>query len=281
MFGEMFGTMIALASAAAWGSGDFFGGVASRRVNSLHVTVFGGLVGLAALTAAAVVRGEGAPDARSAAYGVGAGLCGLLGLASLYRGLSLGSSSVVASISTVLAQALPVAYAVVEHGLPGPMQMIGFILAVIGCLLVTRAGSGDSAATATGVRYGVASGIGFGGFLICINETSSDYTFGSLAVARVALVTAALLVLALVRRERLERAAATLTAAAAGLLDAFGNVLFLAARQFARLDVVVVLGSLYPIVTILLSRLVFKERIGRVQWMGIAVCGAAVGLIVG
>jgi len=281
MFGEMFGTMIALASAAAWGSGDFFGGVASRRVNSLHVTVFGGLVGLAALTAAAVVRGEGAPDARSAAYGVGAGLCGLLGLASLYRGLSLGSSSVVASISTVLAQALPVAYAAVEHGLPGPMQAIGFVLAVIGCLLVTRTGSGDSASTAAGVRYGVASGIGFGGFLICINETSSAYTFGSLAVARVALVTAALLVLVLVRRERLERAAATLTAAAAGLLDAFGNVLFLVARQFARLDVVVVLGSLYPIVTILLSRLVFKEHIGRVQWMGIAVCGAAVGLIVG
>jgi drug/metabolite transporter (DMT)-like permease len=156
----------------------------------------------------------------------------------------------------------------------------GFALAVIGCLLVTRTGSGDAAAVATGVRYGVLSGIGFGGFLICIAETASAHVFGSLAVARVALVATALLVLTLVRRERLERAAASVAAAAAGLLDAGGNVLFLVARQFARLDVVVVLGSLYPIATILLSRFVLKERIAPVQWAGIVVCGVAVGMIV-
>jgi drug/metabolite transporter (DMT)-like permease len=280
MFGELFGALVSLVSAMVWGSGDFFGGLASRKVNSLHVAVFGGAVGLAMLTLLAMVYGEGLPDARSAQFGVVAGLCGLLGLASLYQGLSLGVSSVVASISTVLAQALPVAYAAVLYGLPGPLQLAGFALAVIGCLLVTRTGSGDAAAVATGVRYGVLSGIGFGGFLICIAETASAHVFGSLAVARVALVATALLVLTLVRRERLERAAASVAAAAAGLLDAGGNVLFLVARQFARLDVVVVLGSLYPIATILLSRFVLKERIAPVQWAGIVVCGVAVGMIV-
>ena len=114
------------------------------------------------------------------------------------------------------------------------------------------------------VRFGVLSGIGFGGFIICIAETSKVHMFGSLAVARMAMV----------------RAAASVAATASGLLDVAGNALFLVARQWTRLDVAVVLGSLYPIATILLSRIFLKERIARVQWIGIVVCGVAVAMIV-
>jgi drug/metabolite transporter (DMT)-like permease len=37
---------------------------------------------------------------------------------------------------------------------------------------------------------------------------------------------------------------------------------------------------LYPVSTILLSRVILRERINRSQWLGIALCAAAVGLIV-
>ena len=287
MFGEFFGALVALTGGLIWGSGDFFGGQASRRAQSLHVAVFGATAGIAALAILVVIFSEGVPDARSLLLGGASGLFGLLGLTALYRGFVLGSTSIVAMISTVLAQAIPVVYAAIFDGLPGPQKMAGFAVALVGCALVSRSDSAGAAGS-TGeerakalmsIRQGILSGIGFGGFLICIAETSQSHVFGSLAAGRLVMVTTALLLI-YGRGSRLERAAASTPAVASGLLDVVGNALFLVARQWTRLDVAVVLGSLYPIATILLSRIFLKERIGSVQWIGIVVCGVAVAMIV-
>jgi drug/metabolite transporter (DMT)-like permease len=281
ILGEFFGALLALAGGLIWGSGDFFGGQASRRANSLHVAVFGATTGILALIVLATVLGEGVPDRRSLLLGGASGLFGLLGLTALYRGFVLGSTSIVAMISTVLAQAIPVIYAAIRGGLPEAQQMIGFAAALVGCALVSRSGAAvdEKAKAAISIRQGVLSGIGFGGFLICIAETSIAHTFGSLAAGRFMMVAAALLLI-YGGGGRLDRSAASAPAVASGLLDVGGNALFLIARQFTRFDVAVVLGSLYPIATILLSRIFLKEHIARVQWIGIAVCGVAVALIV-
>jgi drug/metabolite transporter (DMT)-like permease len=68
-------------------------------------------------------------------------------------------------------------------------------------------------------------------------------------------------------------------AMASGLLDPLANALYLAATRLARLDVAVVLTSLYPAVTVLLSWLVLKEKIAPLQWLGVAFCLAAIVLI--
>jgi len=65
----------------------------------------------------------------------------------------------------------------------------------------------------------------------------------------------------------------------AGVLDAGGNVLFLFARQYTRLDVAAVLSSFYPVATVVLSRIVLNERVTASQWVGAVVCLAAVALI--
>ncbi len=281
MINELFGSFLALAGGFVWGSGDFFGGQASRRAQALHVAVFGALTGIAALLVLVVVFAEGVPDARSFVLGCASGVFGLLGLTALYHGFVLGATSVVAPISTVLAQAIPVVYAAIFQGIPGSWKLVGFVLALIGCVLVARSDSdiGNQAKLAISIRQGVLSGIGFGGFLICIAETSSAHVFGSLAAGRFAMVVLALLLI-YGRGGRLEAVALSVPTMLSGMLDVGGNVLFLIARQFTRLDAAVVLGSLYPIATILLSRLILKERVASVQWLGIAVCTVAVGLIV-
>ena len=66
---------------------------------------------------------------------------------------------------------------------------------------------------------------------------------------------------------------------AAGILDSSANALYVGATQRGRLDVAAVLSSLYPVSTILLERLVLKERLSKLQTTGIVFSLVAVLLI--
>ncbi len=67
---------------------------------------------------------------------------------------------------------------------------------------------------------------------------------------------------------------------AIGLLDTGGNALFAAASSaHGLLSVVSVLASLYPVVTVLLARLLLGERVQRTQDAGVLLVLAGVVLI--
>jgi drug/metabolite transporter (DMT)-like permease len=65
----------------------------------------------------------------------------------------------------------------------------------------------------------------------------------------------------------------------AGLLDSAANALFIAATRYGRLDVASVLSSLYPASTVILARVVLKERISRTQNVGMIGALISVALI--
>jgi drug/metabolite transporter (DMT)-like permease len=64
-----------------------------------------------------------------------------------------------------------------------------------------------------------------------------------------------------------------------GLADTCGNVLFAAASQSGLVSVTSVLASLYPIVTVVLARVLLAERVARSQEGGIGLTLAGVVLI--
>jgi drug/metabolite transporter (DMT)-like permease len=64
-----------------------------------------------------------------------------------------------------------------------------------------------------------------------------------------------------------------------GLGDTLGNLLFAAAAGRGLVSLTSVLASLYPIVTVILAALVLKERVARMQYVGIVLTLAGVGLI--
>jgi drug/metabolite transporter (DMT)-like permease len=65
---------------------------------------------------------------------------------------------------------------------------------------------------------------------------------------------------------------------AAGLFDSSANIFFTLALRSGSLSVVSVLTALYPLGTILLARLILKERIGKIQMLGVllALSGSAI-----
>jgi len=64
-----------------------------------------------------------------------------------------------------------------------------------------------------------------------------------------------------------------------GVLDTSANLLFAIAAALGELEIVAVLGSLYPAVTSGLAHVVLRERLGRVQLLGVVLALVGVALL--
>lgn len=271
------GVALALVSAFTWGTADFVGGVATRRGHPFQVLLINASSGIVLLGALALIVGEAMPSSSAVAWAASAGAAGALGIVALYRGLAMGSAAIVAPTAGVLTAALPVVFSIAVNGWPGAVQLAGFVLAAMGIWLVARGQAADRSRT-TGLRAAVLAGLGFGLFLIFIAQVPSTLVFGPLAVARGATLVIAV-VLLWIGRAGVPPMSLLPLALGAGVLDAGGNVLYLLARQHVRLDVAAVLSSFYPVATVVLARVIQKERVMGWQWLGAVACLAAVGLI--
>jgi drug/metabolite transporter (DMT)-like permease len=267
---------LSLAAVLCWGTSDFLGGYASRTANAFLVTAITNGCGLIAILLASVVENAAYPPRASALWALAAGACGGTALAVFYRALSAGNMGLTAPVTAILSAAIPAVFGVVTQGWPHRLQLIGFVIAGAAIWLIARSEQGLSP---QGIGLAMISGIGFAGFYLCIQQARVGSPLWLAAAARAAaFVCTAALVLAGWRFRPFNRSSAS-WAALAGLLDVSGSVLFVRAIQLGRLDVAVVLTSLYPVVTVLLARIVLQERFTRWKTVGMAAALLAVPLL--
>ncbi len=269
--------IFALSAATAWGSGDFTGGLAARRVGPFHTVLISYTVGLLALVIVALARLEKFPPPADLMWGALAGLSGMVGLGFLLRGFATGRMGVVAPVSAVLATAIPVIFSAFTEGLPRELQFPGFGLALASIWLLSRPEQLGS--RPTGLGMALLAGLGFGGFFTALGQVGESAVFWPLVAGRLA-SCALMVAFALSTRQPVIPPLSPLRLLTlAGVLDVGGNLFFLLAVQSGRLDVAAVLGSLYPAVTAILARLIAREHMARLQVIGVAVAVLAIVLI--
>jgi drug/metabolite transporter (DMT)-like permease len=266
-----------LAASLCWGSGDFSGGLASRRANASSVVTVAYAIGFVLLVALALIWRESFPSPLDMVWGGLAGLAGAIGLISFYSALSIGRMGIAAPVSAVLTATLPVLFSAFTEGLPSLLQLGGFVLALLAIGLISR--PEQAKGRPEGIGLALLAGCGFGCFFILISRVSHTATFWPLAVARFSSVLLLLVVLRIRQQPLLPRMTVAPLMLLAGILDAIGNAFFVLATHAGRLDVAAVLSSFYPAATVLLAMLVLRERMTRTQSIGILLALVAVPLI--
>ena len=276
----------ALACAGVYGSADFLGGLAARRVSAIAVVVWSQAVGLAVLLPALAIGG-GAPTGFDLAWGAACGVAGGFAVALLYRALAIGTMGVVSPITAVLAAVLPVAFALVRGERLAPLVFVGIAAALVAVVCVSAAPNEHAGARRVssmrlppGVVEALGAGTLFGLLFIALAQTHAAAGMVPLLVARaVSIVVVGGATFALRRPAlRIQRSAAR-TIVLAGVLDVSANVLYVLAAHIGPLAIAAVLTSLYPAATVALAAIVVRERLGRVQWIGVAIALASVAMI--
>ena len=269
-------SLLALGSSVVWGTSDFFAGVASRRRPA--VAVVGWTQGLALLVISVLVavRWETVAWGGWPLWALGAGLSGMTGLICFYSALSAGTMGVVAPIAA-LGVIVPVALGVASGETPSAWAWLGMLVAIVGVTLASGPELSGEVSARPVILAGCAA-VGFGLALFCLDRGARVSTLLTLWGMRLTSVTILVLVALLLRSAGGVTVRELPALLAIGCGDLTANALFAVASSRGQVSVASVLGSLYPVVTTVLARVVLKERLRRVQQVGVALAvgGAAV-----
>jgi drug/metabolite transporter (DMT)-like permease len=269
--------LLALSGALLWGVGDFLGGLASRRLAVLAVLAISQAVGLLGVGVWVALSGDPFPGVVELLPAAGAGIAGIVGLGALYRGLAIGAMGIVAPISAA-GPVVPLAADVAQGVVPRPLQWLGVALVVAGVVILSREpASATGTRMAAGVGLALVAAAGFGAFWVGVDASTDESVPWAVAAVRSTAVAIALTAVLLTSTTLRAPAPLLLLIVGVGLFDTSANVAVAAASTEGAIGIVAVLSALYPVVTVVLARLVLGERLSASRRFGgvLALAGAA------
>jgi drug/metabolite transporter (DMT)-like permease len=313
------GVPLGLGSGLAWGAADFFGGIQSRRLPALTVAFWSQAAGALGLVIALALGGTRPPVAGIAwglAAGVGSGIALVLFYRSLAEGTMsvVAPISACGAVVPVAAATLTGDHPGALAGL-GVLTAIAGVVLVSRAHTGDRrpgrpgrgparpasprppvgsgkpAGSSSAGASPAGtpgrsrrvLLMALGSALGFGLFYVFVDAGTTGsrgeplwVIAGARASSLVMLSTIALIGRGSALRWPGRRIGPV---ALVGLADTGANLLFAYAATTGNLAVVGVLGSLYPVATVILARWLLGERLSGGQSAGVVLALTGVGLL--
>lgn len=281
----------ALLAALLWGTADYLGGTAARRLPVASVLGVQQLVALLGLVPLAAVIGAFDEPRAYVLPGIFAGLAGMVALAAFYRALATGTMGVVAPIAA-LGVVVPIALSLQDGERPGPAQLVGMAVAVVGVVLASGPElSGRGRGGAMPLLLAGLAALGFGAVLVLVAEASGGeggslgaivMTLLTMRLASVGVLTVLLVAFAPTRGVEIGVRRGDLPVLVAiGVFDVGANGAYALASQSDLVSVSAVLASLYPVATVLLARRFQAELLGGVQLVGVALALVGVVLLAG
>lgn len=277
--------LLALSASVLWGTGDFIGGLLSRRLPALLVVALTQLGGLLTLVAVLVVT-QHSLDVAAVPAALVSGCAGAIALTSLYAALAAGTMGIVSPIAS-LGAVVPVVLGVATGDRLVVLVGIGMVLAVLGTMLAAGPELSGEAGLRPVLLAGVAA-LGFGLSMFFLDRAGEHDIVTALLVLRVvgSILLGSLFVLSRRRAAaagpsspvRVERRD-VLPLALLSVADLGANAMFTVAAGQGTVSVTSVLSSLYPVATIVLAMLVLGERMRRIQVVGVVLVLLGVVLI--
>jgi len=271
-------TFLALAAAVLAGTGDFFGGKATKKTNVVSVMAISHFLGLIIILILAPLMADEFTS-KDFFLGVLASSFGLCGLTLLYRGLAKGPMAIVAPITAVACATLPVIWGLLSGEKLSELQIVGVFVGLLAIFLVSWTPGERKAIKGSLVLEALVAGLSFGAFFIVIDGTSETTAPWPVVGSRVFSVLVIFLFVIIGRRNIKPEKNSTPFIVGAGFFDTLANVVLLAALNKGLLSLVSVLASFYPAVTVLLARFFLKEMMLKNQIIGLALGLTSIALL--
>ena len=296
----MLAVLLALASAAGYGSSDFAGGLAARQASVIRVTILAQGVSAALMILVLPLAGLRVPALGALAWGAAAGLGEAVGAVALFAGFRDAEFSVAGPLSAIGSAGISALAGLLLGERPSTLAMIGIGLALPAIIGVSAspgsarpgperpepgraspAGSGhaDSGHLAAGIAWGLLAGASFAVLFIALNRAGTGSGLWPVVSSQVSALVTVVCLGAVTGEARLPARRACGPAALTGVTGAAGEVLYFYATHAGLLAVTAVLTSLYPAVTIVLARVFLGERLTVTRLTGLCLAAASVGLI--
>lgn len=274
-------SILALFSSVLWGTADYLAGNLTKRFKAIAVTGASQAFGLIAGIFLVVVTGSYiSPNLSWDGYllpAIGAGIAGFFGLVSFYSGLATGRMGVVSPIST-LSAVIPLTFAFISGERPTLIQILGMCVALLGAFCA----SGPDIVKGLPIKpllFGLGAALGFGIALALMAQGSKTSSLMTMTSMRVVSVSMCIFIALRFRTVGGFRVSDLKILIIIGVTDFAANLMLGVATTKGLVSVAMVFGALFPIVTSLLAFKFLKERLHKVQYLGILFAVAGVSLI--
>lgn len=270
--------LFALGAIITWGTGDFIGGVVTKRHRVYSVLLTAQFISIIPFILLALWFDFSIPRFDDILIGAVAGIGGMVGLLNLYSGLAQGRMGVVAPLTAIVASIIPVMVGIFIDGTPTLFQITGFAIAIAAIWLLSSDGN-QLDATPIELRLALTSAMGFATFMILIDRTSGESFLWPVIAARFASISILFLYVTIRQDWQLPKKSLLPLVVLTGLCDTTGSYMFMMAAQSGRLDIATAVSSLYPAITVLLAWFILKEHLKLSQWLGVLAALIAVMMI--